>query len=80
MHESKLRLPQEAARKGQRKRAVWLGFAGSVLARVFRGRSAPVTPRDLKKHDYPTSTQRLGIRFTARIRDTFRFRWLRRMG
>jgi len=33
---------------------------------------------DLRKQDYPISTQRMGIRFTERIRDTFRFRWLKR--
>jgi hypothetical protein len=38
----------------------------------------PVTDEDLRRHDYPVSTQRMGIRFTERIRDTFRFRWLRK--
>jgi hypothetical protein len=37
-----------------------------------------ITSDDLRKQDYPISTQRMGIRFTERIRDTFRFRWLKR--
>lgn len=39
---------------------------------------AKIAPRDLREHDYPVSTQRMGVRFTERIRDTFRFRWLKR--
>jgi len=37
-----------------------------------------IAATDLRKHDYSISTQRMGLRFTERIRDTFRFRWLRR--
>jgi hypothetical protein len=32
----------------------------------------------LRRHDYPVNTQRMGVRFTERMRDTFRFRWLRK--
>jgi len=32
---------------------------------------------DLKRADFTTSTQRLGIRFGEKIRDVFRFRWLK---
>ncbi len=59
-------------------RAMWLGLAGVVLARLFSPRPARPSPEDLRRHDYPASTQRMGVRFTERIRDTFRFRWIRR--
>jgi hypothetical protein len=32
---------------------------------------------DLEQADFKTSTQHLGIRFSERIRDIFRFRWLK---
>jgi len=34
------------------------------------------TVEDLKRADFNTSTQRLGVRFTERIRNIFRFKWL----
>jgi hypothetical protein len=64
--------------KPRSKRALWLGFAGGWLSQLLGRRLPPVTGGDLKKQDYPTSTQRMGVRFTERIRDTFRFRWLRK--
>jgi hypothetical protein len=59
-------------------RALWLGFAGVVLARLFSRRLPRPDSSDLRKHDYRASTQHMGVRFTERIRDTFRFRWIRR--
>lgn len=64
--------------KRPNKSALRLGFAGAVLLRWFGRRSSCVTTDDLGRHEYATSTQRIGIRFTDRIRDTFRFRWIRR--
>jgi hypothetical protein len=57
---------------------VWLGFAGVVLARLFSRRLPRPGGSDLRSRDYRTSTQHMGVRFTERIRDTFRFRWIRR--
>lgn len=71
--------PQSQIRSPQSKRASWLGLAGGLLSQLLGGRRPPVLSEDLKRHDYPTSTQRMGVRFTERIRDTFRFRWLRKM-
>jgi len=53
-------------------------FAGLFLS-IF-GRS-PVKPtcEDLKRVEFKTSTQRLGIRFSERIRDVFRFKWLKKV-
>ncbi len=52
----------------------WLAFwAGRGMSHGKR----EVTSEDLRRADFPTSTQRMGVRFSQRIRDTFRFRWLR---
>jgi hypothetical protein len=63
----------ERTRKGR-----WLGWTGGLFSRLFGRRIPPVTGEDLRQHDYPVSTQRMGVRFTERMRDTFRFRWLRK--
>ena len=65
-------MPHRMSRK-----ALWLGFAGGLLARLFRPSSAEVTGADLRKHDYAASTQRLGVRLTDRVRNMFRLRWIR---
>ena len=52
----------------------WLAFwAGRGMAHGQR----EVTSEDLRRTDFPASTQRMGVRFSEKIRDTFRFRWLR---
>jgi len=58
----------------------FLGLVAAGLLSVF-GKS-PRKPKggDLKRADFGTSTQRLGIRFSERIRDVFRFRWLKKSG
>jgi len=55
-----------------------LGFLAGGLLSIF-GKSPPKpTTADLQHADFKASTQRLGIRFTERIRNVFRFRWLRK--
>lgn len=63
--------------KGGGRRALWLGRAAVLIARLFKTPLPDATSEDLKKHDYSTSTQRMGIRFTDRIRNAFRLRWIR---
>jgi hypothetical protein len=60
------------------RKAVWLGCVAGLLSRLRLKRTPRMTSDDLRRHDYPISTQRMGIRFTERIRDTFRFHWLKR--
>lgn len=60
------------------RKAACLGCAVGLLSRLHIRRMPRITSNDLRKHDYPISTQHMGIRFTERIRDTFRFRWLKR--
>jgi hypothetical protein len=56
---------------------LWLGLAAGLLARLFPTRLPDITGDDLRRNDYSTSTQRMGVRFTERIRNVFRFRWIR---
>ena len=56
----------------------FLGLLAGGIMLIF-GRSAPKpTVEDLKRAEFKSSTQRLGLRFTERIREVFRFRWLRK--
>jgi hypothetical protein len=55
----------------------FLGFIAGGLLSLF-GKSLPKTgTEDLKRADFKTSTQHLGVRFSEKIRDVFRFRWLK---
>lgn len=56
----------------------FFGLLVAGLLSVFGGRRVKVTTEDLKKAEFKTGTQRLGIRFSEKIRDVFRFRWLRK--
>ena len=51
-------------------------LAGGLLSLFGR---APAKPGldDLKRADFTTSAQRLGICFGEKVRDVFRFRWLK---
>jgi hypothetical protein len=51
-------------------------LAGGLLS-LFGRTPSKAGLDDLKRADFTTSTQRLGIRFSEKIRDVFRFRWLK---
>jgi len=51
-------------------------LAGWVLSLFGKSSRKPVAD-DFKRADFKASTQYLGIRFGEKIRDVFRFRWLR---
>jgi hypothetical protein len=55
----------------------FLGFIAAGLLSLF-GKSPPKpVADDLKRADFKTSTQNLGIRFSDKIRNVFRFKWLK---
>jgi len=55
----------------------FLGLLAGWLLSLF-GKSPPKPGvDDLKRADFKTSTQHLGVRFSEKIRDIFRFRWLK---
>jgi hypothetical protein len=76
-----MRQPSLAVHASRRTRpgrkALWLGLAAGLISRLSRTPSLGVTCADFRRHDYPTSTQRMGVRVTERIRNMFRLRWIR---
>jgi hypothetical protein len=54
-----------------------LGFAAGAILSLFGRSPAGSGADDLKRADFPASTQRMGIRFTEKIRDAFRGKWLK---
>ncbi len=56
----------------------FLAFVAGMLLSIFGKSPAKPTPADLQSAEFKTSTQRMGIRFTERIRDVFRFKWLKK--
>ena len=55
-----------------------LGWLAGALLSVSGKAKAKPTARALSRAEFKTSTQRLGVRFTEKIRKVFRFRWLRK--
>lgn len=56
----------------------FVSLIASGLLSIFSSRRLKHTNEDLKKAEFKTSTQSLGIRFNEKIRNVFRFRWLRK--
>jgi hypothetical protein len=76
MQQEATRVHADTARTSRAK-ALWLGSAAGLLARLSRTRLPAATRADFRRNDYSTSTQRIGVRFTERIRNAFRLRWIR---
>jgi len=57
----------------------FLGSIAGLFLLLFGKPPAKPTTDDLQRAEFKTSTQRLGIRFSERIRDIFRFRWLKKL-
>jgi hypothetical protein len=55
----------------------FLGLLAAGLLSIFGKKPARPGLDDLKRAEFTTSTQRLGVRFTERVRDVFRFKWLK---
>jgi hypothetical protein len=56
----------------------FLGLVAAGIVSLFGRKSGKVTTEDLEQAEFKTGTQRLGIRFSEKIRDVFRFRWIRK--
>jgi len=62
----------------QNKTSLGLGFvAGTILQKFAKSLKKPTTA-ETTESDFKTSTQKLGIRFTDRIRKIYRYRWLKK--
>lgn len=56
----------------------FLGSIGGRILSVFGRPLAKPTADDFKRMEFKTNTQHLGVRFTEKIRNVFRFKWLRK--
>lgn len=72
-----LRARQQPVGETRSRKNRWLGYLAAMLSRLPRPRTR-VSAAELKRRSHSASTQRLGLRFTKRLRDTFRHRWLRK--
>jgi hypothetical protein len=61
----------------RRKINAFFGFLAGIISALFGNKAKP-TAENHKNADFPTSTQRMGVRFTDRIRDVFRFKWFKK--
>ncbi len=67
------------AGSGMKQRSRFLGAIGGFVWRWSRsGKDSHATKQELQKADFTTSTQRMGVRFTGRIRDVFRKNWIKK--
>ena len=56
----------------------FLSIIASGLLFIFNSKKIKPTNEDLKKAEFKTSTQCLGIRFNEKMRNVFRFKWIRK--
>jgi hypothetical protein len=54
-----------------------LGFGAGLLLTVFGRKPRSHSTAELYKKDFHPNTQKMGLRFTERMRKVFRLRWLR---
>jgi hypothetical protein len=54
-----------------------IGFIAGLLTSVFGHKTVKPALKDFKDAEFSTSTQRLGVSFTERIRNVFRFKWIK---
>ena len=59
------------------KKSSFLGAIAGACMILSRRYKAKPGADDLKQAEFKTSTQHMGIRFTDKIRNVFRFRWIK---
>lgn len=57
----------------------FLGLVAAVSGWLFGKRPAKPEAQELRKADFKISTRRLGVRFTEKIRNVFRFKWIKKI-
>ncbi|MHC5060863.1 MAG: hypothetical protein ACYTFK_07255 [Planctomycetota bacterium] len=64
-------------RPARKKHASLLGLIAGVASALF-GKSVKANADDVERVDFGSSTQRMGVSFTERVREVFRNRWLKK--
>lgn len=54
-----------------------LGWGAGLLMGLFGRKPKPHSNAELYNNDFHPNTQKMGLRFTERIRTVFRMQWLR---
>lgn len=54
-----------------------LGLGAGLLFKLFGKSPRPDSTAELYRKDFHPNTQKMGLRFSERIRNVFRHRWLR---
>jgi len=54
-----------------------LGLGAGLLMGLFTRKQQTLTPTELHKQDFHPNTQKMGLRFTERLRKVWRPKWLR---
>lgn len=60
------------------KKRSFLGLLAGRILSIFGRPPARPTASDFRRMEFKTSAQHLGVRFTEKIRNVFRFKWLRK--
>jgi hypothetical protein len=60
------------------KKRTFPGLCAGWFSSVFGRPVTKPTAEDLRRMEFKTSTQHLGVRFTEKVRDVFRFRWIKK--
>jgi hypothetical protein len=55
----------------------FIGWFAGVFVSKFNKRKTKLTGEDLKRAEFKTSTQGMGVRFSDKIRNIFRFKWIK---
>jgi hypothetical protein len=57
----------------------FFSFLAAGLLTIFGRTPARPATKDLRRMEFKSSTQRLGIRFRERIRKVFRYKWIKKI-
>jgi len=56
----------------------FLGLLAGRILSIFGKTHINPTQEDFRQMEFKTSTQRIGVSFTDKIRQIFRFRWMKK--
>jgi hypothetical protein len=55
-----------------------ISFLLRLITSIYSLFRPKATPDDMRKMEFSSSSQRLGVSFTEKIRNIFRYRWIKR--
>jgi hypothetical protein len=55
-------------------------FLFGLITSIYSLFRPKATSNDLKRMEFSTSTQKMGVSFTDKIREIFRYKWMRKAG